>query len=111
MLTLRHGRHKRQISYETTQRLKQKLKQDNESVLEHSASVNDCIGRSVLDNDIEYVTKYNEILDSITPDEVSDAIQKYFDMSKCAITIVHPAKIQKLMYLLKVNPKTDILLI
>ena len=83
---------KRQISEETTKRLKQKLRQENESVLEHSSSVNDCIGQSVLDNDIEYVTKYNEILDSITPEELSDAVQKYFDVSKSAITIVHPSK-------------------
>ena len=83
---------KRQISEETTVRLKQKLRQENESVLEHSSSVNDCVGQSVLDNDIEYVTKYNEILESITPDELSDAVQKYFDVSKSAVTIVHPPK-------------------
>ena len=86
--------HKRQISNETTERLKQKLRQENESVLEHSTSVNDCVGQSVLDNDIEYMTKYNEILDSITPEELSNAVRKYFDVSKSAITVVHPDKKQ-----------------
>ena len=83
---------KKQISKETTERLKQRIKQENDSVLEHSASVNDCIGYSVLDNDIEYVTHYNKILDSITPEELSDAVKKYFDVSKSAVTVVHPEK-------------------
>ncbi len=83
---------KKQISEETTERLKQRLKQDNDSVLEHSASVNDCIGYSVLDNDIEYITQYNKILDSITPEELSEAVKNYFDVSKSAITVVHPSK-------------------
>ena len=82
---------RKQISYDTTERLKQRLKQDNEEVLEMSTSVNDCIGHSVLDNDIEYITQYNRILDSITPEELSDAVKKYFDVSKAAVTVVHPA--------------------
>ena len=83
---------KKQISHATTERLKQRVKQENDSVLEHSTSVNDVIGYSVLDNDIEYVTQYNKILDSITPVELSDAVRKYFDVSKSAITVVHPEK-------------------
>lgn len=86
---------KKQISLETTERLKQRLKQDNESILEHSISVNDCIGQSVLDNNIEYMTDYNLILDSITPEELSNAIKDYFDVSKSAITVVHPSKIKE----------------
>ena len=83
---------RKNISKETTERLKQRLKQENDSILEHSTAVNDCIGYSVLDNDIEYMTEYNKILDSITPEELSNAIKEYFDVSKAAITIVHPAK-------------------
>ena len=89
---------KKQISTNTAERLKQRLKQDNESLLEHSSSVNDCIGYSVLDNDIEYITKYNEILDSITPDELSQAVKEYFDVSKCAITVVHPSKTNEVSF-------------
>ena len=82
----------KQISKETTDRLKQRLKQENESFLEQSVSVNDFIGHSLLDNDLEYVTKYNQILDSITPEELTSAVKEYFDISKSAITVVHPAK-------------------
>lgn len=82
----------KQITSETTERLKQRIKQDNESVLEHSISVNDCVGQSVLDNDIEYMTDYNRILDSITPEELTNAVQEYFDISKSAVTVIHPSK-------------------
>ena len=94
------------ISYETTERLKQRLKQDNNSALEHSVIVNDNIGYSVLDNDIEYMTKYNEILDSITADELSRAVKEYFDVSKCAITVIHPEKPAKISF--KGNSRTPI---
>ena len=81
---------KKTISKDTTERLKQRLKQQNDDILEHSNSVNDVIGYSVLDNGIEYLTKYNEILDSVTPEEISETIKKYFDINKAAITVVHP---------------------
>ena len=83
---------KKNISAETTERLKQRLKQDNEAFLEHSTSVNDCVGYSVLDNDLEYMTQYNKILDSITPEELTNGIKNYFNVEKSAITVVHPAK-------------------
>ena len=89
---------KKQISSDTAERLKQRLKQDNESLLEHSSSVNDCIGYSVLDNDIEYITQYNKILDSITPEELSLAVKEYFDVSKSAVTVVHPSKTNELSF-------------
>ena len=89
---------KKQISAETTERLKQRLKQDNDSVLEHSSSVNDSIGYAVLDNDIEYITQYNKILDTITPEELTDAVHKYFDVSKCAISVIHPSKESKISF-------------
>jgi len=81
---------KKTISIDTTERLKQRLKQENESILEHSSSVNDNIGYSMLDNDLEYMTNYNKILDSITPEELSNAVKEYFDVSKAAITVIHP---------------------
>ena len=80
----------RQISSETTERLKQRLKQQNEDVLEHSGSVNNIVGYSVLDNGLDYLTKYNKILEEITPEELSAAIKEYFDVNKAAVTVIHP---------------------
>ena len=84
----------KKITPETTERLKQRLKQQNEDILEHSTSVNDIVGYSMLDDGLEYLTNYNKILDTITPEELSDAVKQYFDINKAAVTIVHPASVQ-----------------
>jgi len=44
----------------------------------------------VLDNNLEYITNYNKILDSITPEELNKAVNEYFDISRAAVTVVHP---------------------
>jgi len=80
----------KQIDEKTLERLKRSMKQINEDILEHSDAVNTCIGNSVLNNDLTYVTEYNKILDSITPEELNNAIKEYFDISKAAVTVVHP---------------------
>ena len=85
---------KKHITKETTERLKHRLKQENDIILEHSLSVNDNVGYSVLDNDIEYITHYNKILDSITTEELENAVKEYYDVSKCAITVVHPSSLK-----------------
>ena len=82
----------KQISDETLNRMKQKLRQNNEDLLEHSYAVNDCIGCSVLDDDLKYITEYNKILDSITSEELVSAIKENFNINKAAITVIHPDK-------------------
>jgi len=78
------------ISKEMLEHAKQALKQANEEILEHSEGVNLCIGQAVLDNNLEYITNYNKILDSITPEELNKAVNEYFDISRAAVTVVHP---------------------
>ena len=70
------------ITDEVLNRLKQRIKQNNEDFMEHSVSVNDCIGYSVLDNDLKYFTEYNKILDSVTKEDLNDALKKYFNVNK-----------------------------
>ena len=82
----------KKITTDTLNRLKQKLKQENDDILESSIAVNDYIGYSVLDNDFDYVTNYDKILDSITPDELQCALRKHFNPNKAAITVIHPNK-------------------
>ena len=71
---------------------KNKLKQARETALEYSSAVNDYVGKSVLDNNIEYLSEYDNILNSITKEEFNEALKKYFDINKAAITVVHPNK-------------------
>lgn len=70
--------------------IKASIMNAKEDSLEYSSVVNDMIGGAVLNNTLEHVTDYNKILKSITADEVYDGIRKYFDLSKAAITVVHP---------------------
>ncbi len=71
-------------------RIKDSLLESKEKMFEYSDSVNDAVGHAVLDGDLGYVTKYNEILSDITIDDVNKAIAKYFDLNKTAITVIHP---------------------
>ena len=80
------------IDEETLNQIRERIKSKMESNLEHSDTVNDFIGNSMLDNDMDYATKYNEILDSLTPEEANTALKKFFDINKTAITVVHPPK-------------------
>ena len=78
------------ITEDVLNKLKEKRITSRENALEYSESVNTMVGNAVLNGTLESVTKYNEILNSITPEEVDNAINKYFDFSKTAITVVHP---------------------
>jgi len=71
-------------------RLKDKRTTSRENSLEYSESVNTMVGNAVLNGNIDSVTKYNEIIKSITPQEIENTINKYFDLSKTAITVIHP---------------------
>lgn len=70
--------------------IKEKILKTREDILEHSISVNNGIGNAVLDGNMDYLTRYNEILETITPDEVNDGIKRFFNLKKAAITVVHP---------------------
>lgn len=76
----------------TLSEIKTRILKAKENTFEYSADVNDIIGKAVLNNNLDYVTKYNSILESVTPEEVFDGVKKYFDLNKAAITVVHPQK-------------------
>ncbi len=79
------------VTEDVANRLKQRIKQSVNEIMEHSSAVNDLVGYSLLDNNLDYVTEYDKILDSITADEINKCINKYFDLNKTAITVVHPS--------------------
>ncbi len=80
----------KQIDENTLKRIKQRIKQENDDIFEQSVFVNDCIGKSVIDNDLSYVTEQNKIIDSITAEEVNNAVKEYFNIKKAAVTVIHP---------------------
>ena len=78
------------LSDETLSILKQKLINDREESFEYSSVVNDQTGKAVLDGTMEYITEYEKLLDSITPQEADKALQEFFNLNKTAVTVVHP---------------------
>ena len=80
------------ISQKELARIKEGMEEGHELNFEYSTDVNNIIGKAVLDGHLEDSLKYNEILNSITAEEVDAAVKKYFDLNKAAITVVHPQK-------------------
>lgn len=65
------------------------LKSYNDS-LNYSNFVNNSVGNTILSNNLEYFTDYKKILNDITPEDVQSFIDKYLDLNKVAVTVVHP---------------------
>ena len=80
------------VSDKDLERLKQRLIKDRNEAFEISQTVNDNIGKAVLDNNMEYLSEYENILSGLTKDDVNNAVKKYFDLNKTAVILVHPAK-------------------
>ncbi len=67
-------------------KLKMSLSEGNES----SISLNEFISSALLDNDFNYLTNYKNILDSLTPQDIQNAVKKYLDLNKTSISVMHP---------------------
>ena len=75
---------------EQLENIKKAIMRETNNALEYSAIVNDIAGRSVLNGNIEYLTNYEDIINEITPKDVKEFINKYLDLNKAAITVMHP---------------------
>ena len=95
------------VSEEILENLKDKRITSRENALEYSESVNTMVGNAVLNGTPESVTKYNDILKSITVEELNNAINKYFDLSKTAITVIHPSEKSEISFKGKIRKPID----
>ena len=80
------------ISQDELNRIKESFKEAREESFEYSSSINNIIGNAVQDGVIQDYLNYNSIIDSISTQDVNEAIKKYFDLNKTAITVIHPNK-------------------
>ena len=85
--------------------LKQRIKKARENSLEYSENVNNIVGNAVLNNNMDYVSNYDNILESLTPDDIEIGLKQYFNLNKAAITLVHPKKDEKIAFKGKNNRK------
>ena len=72
--------------------IKNKMKKSYDNVFENSYSLNRTIGNAFLNDDIEKIKSYNNLVDKMTPQDIVDAAKKYLDLNKAALTVVHPHK-------------------
>lgn len=93
---------------EALNEIKQRILRYKEESFEYSSEVNNIIGNALLNNNLEYITEYENILNSITPEEVEQGIKKYFDLNKASIVLVHPQKENQVSFKGKREPlKTE----
>lgn len=67
-------------------------------VFERSMSMNTALGQSVLNGKFNDLAKYEQILNSITKDDVSNAVKEYMNLNKAVVTVVHPQKKQDVTF-------------
>ena len=56
-----------------------------------SASICEIIGQSVMNGNISAITDEKKIIESITPQDLVDVAQKYFDLNKVSLGVIHPS--------------------
>lgn len=70
--------------------IKERIIQKLQNVFCYSEKVNDAIGNAVFEGSINSLPNAEAIINSITAEDVENFINKYFDLNKVAITVVHP---------------------
>ena len=68
--------------------IKDDIENSDESSYEINEELKDIRTNEQLDNQLKAI----KILSSFTPEEINETIKKYFDFTKCAITVMHPEK-------------------
>ncbi len=87
------------------------LKMTFSKISENSHLLNTLIGNAILDDDLDYIENYLPILDSITPQDVTEFAKKYLDLNKASLSVVHPQKMDDALILenyKKANPQANI---
>jgi len=78
---------------EEMQMVKKSMLKSFSSIFENSFAVNDMVGGAFLNNNkesIENLKNYENIINTMTTEDLVNAAKKYLDLNKVALTIVHP---------------------
>lgn len=71
--------------------IKKKMLQGFSSVFEDSACTNNSIGTSILENNENYLKEHENIVKSMTAEDLVNTAKKYLDLNKASVTVVHPS--------------------
>ncbi len=75
--------------------IKNRMKKNNNEMLERSDSINSMIGTAFLNGNIDRIKYFNSIVDNMTADDIVNTAKKYLDLNKAALTVVHPSNTTK----------------
>ncbi len=70
------------------------------NIFENSYGTNNLIGSSFLENNIDYMNQFEQVVNSMTAQDLVNAARKYLDLNKASVAVIHPKdvtseKIQK----------------
>ena len=71
--------------------IKKKMLQSFSSVFENSFVTNNSIGTSLLENNENYLKEHENIVKSMTAEDLVNTAKKYLDLNKTSVTVVHPS--------------------
>lgn len=78
---------------EELQQLKDSIKSKHQDMYEDPDRLNYALGGSSFNYSISDAVQEDKILDSLTVQDVENAVKKYFDPSKSSIAVVHPSSV------------------
>ena len=70
--------------------IKKSIKISQEEISENSNIINSVVGNVMMDGDLDELNKYQKIRDNLNVDDIKSALNKYYDLNKVALTVVHP---------------------
>lgn len=70
--------------------IKNKMKKVHEETFEYSGGINAMIGNAFLNENIKKIKDFDNIVDNMTKEDITNAAKKYLDLNKVALTVVHP---------------------
>ncbi len=79
----------------TLDSIKKGLLLDNSIMFESSFGINNTIGSCMLDGNMDYATNYENIVNSITPQDIQNTAKQFLNLNKTAVTVLHPEKQNK----------------
>ena len=71
--------------------VKKRMLKEFSQIFERSSMMNSIVGGAFQDNDLNLITNYETIVNSLTPEKISEGARKYLDLNKVALTVIHPA--------------------
>ena len=72
--------------------VKNNIKKRNAIIMQSSEALNYHIGMDFLNGCEHSFAQYNSVVDSINPQDLMKVFNKYYDLDKAVITVVHPSK-------------------